>query len=85
MSKNDTVLPFGFVEKNFFQLGSRTLRTAIYCDYVVYQRDDDYDFPVGLFLNLDDAVAFCGRSSSRYVVKRVNSDDLLEFGAVDEV
>lgn len=65
-------------------MSERNLRTAIYGDYVVFQKNEECDFPVAIFITRSDAEACCGLSEERYVMKRVD-DDLLEFGAVEEL
>lgn len=62
----------------------RNLRTAIYGNYVVFQKDEECDFPVAIFVGLSEAEAFCSLSENRYLMKR-EDDGLLEFGSVDEI
>lgn len=65
-------------------MSERNLRTAIYGDYVVFQKGEEYDFPVAIFLDLSEAEACCSLSKNLYIMKRVD-DGLLEFGAVEEL
>lgn len=61
----------------------RNLLTAIYGDYVVFQKDEKCDFPVAIFLNKSEAEKCC-LSEQRYIMKR-EDDGLLEFGSVVEI